>query len=242
MNDLDDLIFFCHFSNVYNREDDAINYMKQIIQVDPVLDVRRRVLFQQVYKTIVDSMRNTLCVISSYYDMEEQMGRTEHATELQKKKEQLVSKLLPLCKEVIQLVDDVLLPNAQDEETQVYFLKLKGDFYRYVAEYSDESESVAAANAGEDSYNQAYELSMGLSKCDPVRLSLILNMSVFKYEIRKDMESASEMLEDTLANLDINSSPEDNDKRQEILGIVSIMKQNMSAWAEEMEEQAQAAE
>ena len=39
------------------------------------------------------------------------------------------------CKEVIDLLEDVLLKNTTNPEAQVFYLKMKGDYFRYLGEY-----------------------------------------------------------------------------------------------------------
>ena len=36
-----------------------------------------------------------------------------------------------ICDEIQSVIDKYFLPNASDSETKVFFLKLKGDYYRY---------------------------------------------------------------------------------------------------------------
>merc|ERR1712018_860111 len=69
-------------------------------------------------------------------------------------------------------------------EAQVFYLKMAGDYYRYLAEAvsDDENEKKAA-----DYYKQAFELSEKvLEPTHPIRLGLALNYSVCFYEILKD--------------------------------------------------------
>lgn len=237
--DLDDLIFFGTICYRHKRDVEAISTLREIIDIDPCFDKVRRVLFQAIYKQVIDSMRESLRSLTSYHAMEEELGHMEQANILNKKKEEIVGKLLPMCKEPIQLIDQILLPNATDTQTIVYFHKLKGDIYRYIAEYSDESESVSAGNLAEESYAKAYEIAdQNLERSDPVKLSLVLNAAVFKYEIRQDMETAAEMLQAEIDEFpNYQNSIEDVNVQKEIIDIIVIMRKNLNDWMEEREEQ-----
>ena len=76
------------------------------------------------------------------------------------------------------------------EEARVYFLKMEGDYCRYKSEVlefkADQLEQVKkdAIKCYEDANT------VNLGPCSPVRLGLILNMSVFYYETCKELKKA----------------------------------------------------
>ena len=50
--------------------------------------------------------------------------------------EQIEKELIAPCDDIIQLLDDVLIPNStEDTESNVFYLKMKGDYYRYLCEF-----------------------------------------------------------------------------------------------------------
>jgi hypothetical protein len=40
-----------------------------------------------------------------------------------------------ICNDVLRLLDDPLIPNSKNPEAKVFFLKMKGDYYRYLGEF-----------------------------------------------------------------------------------------------------------
>ena len=54
-----------------------------------------------------------------------------------------------------------------------------GDYYRYVAESADPSKIETVKNGALQAYTQADTLSKTLNACNPIRLGLALNYSVF---------------------------------------------------------------
>lgn len=65
-------------------------------------------------------------------------------------------------------------------------MKMKGDYFRYIAEFSSGSNRETAAQDSQTAYNAAYEESKErLPSTHPVRLGLALNFSVFYFEILK---------------------------------------------------------
>ena len=68
-----------------------------------------------------------------------------------------------------------------------------GDYYRYVAESAsaDKIEKVKKGALG--GYEEADALSKNLNACNPIRLGLALNFSVFHYEVMNDQKRAYEL-------------------------------------------------
>lgn len=230
--------------NVYMkalRWDDAMNTMKQLVEHNPEFTRELGINFQSCYKSVIDSIRNTLAWTSAQLDRESDANHADKADFLRSKKEQLVSELLPICRDAIAMIDEYLVPNAATPQMTVFFHKFKGDLYRYVAEYSDPGEADTAQSEGEKAYELAMQVSVdALPEYDPVRLSLVLNFSVFKYDILKQIQGAIEMLDVYLTNYPQYAEAIkelDLDTRREISTVLGLMQQNKDMWDDEREEE-----
>jgi 14-3-3 protein epsilon len=230
---VEELIELCSLYHREQRDREALEGIGQLIELDPVFDKRRSNLFHAIYKMVIDSIRDVLSIISHCTEIEEQRNHTGHVALLQTKHEELCRKLISFSKEAVGLIDQYLLPNANDVQLQVFFLKLKGDLWRYIAEFSEENESISAGNSAESSYTVAFEVAVNLPACDPVKMSLHLNAAVFKYDIKKDIESASEMLERAIDEIDGGLARVSQEWQNELLEIQRIMRQNLEMWADE---------
>jgi len=90
-----------------------------------------------------------------------------------------------LCKDLLNLISKHLMPRAKKNnniEAMVYFLKLQGDYFRYVAEVSEGDRHEKGVERCLKSYNEGIELAEEMQPGDPTRLSLQLNFSIFCYE------------------------------------------------------------
>ena len=68
---------------------------------------------------------------------------------------------------------------------------MKGDYYRYIAEYATGDDHKKASDGALDSYAKASEIANAeLSTTHPIRLGLALNFSVFYYEVLNDPSKA----------------------------------------------------
>jgi len=39
------------------------------------------------------------------------------------------------CTDILKLIDSNLLPKSTNSESKVFYLKMKGDYYRYISEF-----------------------------------------------------------------------------------------------------------
>ena len=88
---------------------------------------------------------------------------------------------------------------AGDSESKSFFLKMIGDYYRYVAESSSGSQLEEVKNGALEYYNKATDAATkDLGACNPIRLGLALNFSVFYFEVMNDHKKACELGETAL--------------------------------------------
>ncbi len=71
----------------------------------------------------------------------------------------LEEELVNLCKDMLNLITKHLLPkskrNATSSDSEVFYLKLQGDYFRYVAEVGEGERLEKATERALDSYNKA---------------------------------------------------------------------------------------
>ena len=148
-------------------------------------------------------------------------------------KNKVQTEMKVICDEILLLLDKHLIPNSNDNETKVFYYKMKGDYYRYLAEFSKQSEkSEVSANARE-AYKVAVEFADELPKTDPIRLGLALNFSVFYFEILGNPKEACSLartaFEDAMSELD-NVTEE---KYKDATLIMQLLRDNLTLWADD---------
>lgn len=50
-------------------------------------------------------------------------------------KKKLESELQGFCTDILKLLDSHLLPKVKNSDSKVFYLKMKGDYYRYLGEF-----------------------------------------------------------------------------------------------------------
>ena len=84
---------------------------------------------------------------------------------------------------------------------------MKGDYYRYLAEFQVEQKRADSADSALAAYKEASTCAaVSLESTNPIRLGLALNFSVFHYEIMQDPAKACHLakqaFDDAIAELD----------------------------------------
>lgn len=151
----------------------------------------------------------------------------------QEYREKIEKELNEICSDVLRLIDDYLLKSVEktdDEESKVFYLKMKGDYYRYLAEVSHSDDRGKVIKLSEEAYQEATNSAANLSTTHPIRLGLALNFSVFYYEILNKPEQACSLakkaFDDAIAELD--NLKEDTYKDSTL--IMQLLRDNLTLW------------
>lgn len=85
-------------------------------------------------------------------------------------------------------------------------------------------------------YLQAEIVARDMKPYHVTKLSLVLNQSVFYYEVKNDIHKACSLAKDALHNAKMQADQMNNEDAKDALSIVALLKENLSLWKEEVEE------
>lgn len=186
------------------------------------------------YKNRIASRRKAWRMITKL-EQEEESNNSANLELLRKYRRKIEDEIDQVCSDLIGLLDTYLIPSAPDSETRVFYLKLKADYYRYLAECGTAETNKHAAERCREAYKAADELAGGLSPTNPTKLGVALNYSVFHYDIMNSPETACK-----LARSGFEAAVHDMprlEKRKDSAEIVRLIKENLDMWgADEAEE------
>ena len=94
------------------------------------------------------------------------------------------------------MINTHVLKRTCDGEPKAFFVKMVGDYYRYIAENAKGADLEAAKSNALESYNAANQIT--LPPCNPIKLGLALNFSVFHYEVMKNHKAACDLADQSL--------------------------------------------
>ena len=217
-------------SQASNRFDDMMKSMVDLSKEKTVdLNSDERNLIYIAFKHIIIFRRNSLKTISNIEKKNENPDLNEYLIEYRKK---LVEELIDVICNIIQIINKQLLPKAKDTEAKVFYKKLMGDFYRYIAENLDNSERMKYVELSFKCYDEASKLSSKLEPFNPIRLGLSLNFSVFYYEIQKDKLTANKIANEalTLVKKHLDEIDFEEEIYQDSLDIIKLIEENLILW------------
>ena len=153
-------------------------------------------------------------------------------------KKNIEKELDEICNEIQIIIDKYLIPNASDSETKVFFLKLKGDYFRYKCEFATGKEFDDACSKAEKVYQEAYVIAnKELPISSSTRLGLALNYSVFFYEIKGLKEEACNIAKNTFDEAMKVLDDLEKSKPKDTILIIQLLKENLILWSNEMNDE-----
>merc|ERR1711862_349106 len=182
-------------------------------------------------KNAVGSRRAAWRIITSVEQKEKTKGNEEQSKWAKEYCTKVENELQKICDTIIGLLDDTLVPKAAHGESKVFYHKMKGDYYRYIAEFTNEGEKTKAAEDARKAYDEAMTVATkDLAVTHPIRLGLALNFSVFHYEVLGNPDEACKIarsaFEDAIAELD--NVAEDSYKDSTL--IMQLLRDNLTLW------------
>jgi len=229
-------VYFAKLAEQAERYDEMKDYMKAVGEEGQELSVEERNLLSVAYKNAVGSRRASWRIITSVESKERGKGNTENADWAKEYCGTVEAELDAICSQVLSLLENKLVGAASTPESQVFYHKMAGDYYRYIAEFTDAAKKDAAAQKAKEAYQKAMDIATkDLVVTHPIRLGLALNFSVFHYEVLQNQEEACKMarsaFEDAIAELD--NVTEDSYKDSTL--IMQLLRDNLTLWTSDPE-------
>jgi len=229
MTEKDELVQRAKLAEQAERYDDMAGSMKAVTETGIELSNEERNLLSVAYKNVVGARRSSWRVISS---IEQKTEGSEKKQQMAKEyREKVEKELRDICQDVLGLLDSFLIPKASNAESKVFYLKMKGDYFRYLAEVAVGDAKAAVVDDSQKAYADAFEISKSkMQPTHPIRLGLALNFSVFYYEILNSPDKACQLakqaFDDAIAELDTLN--EDSYKDSTL--IMQLLRDNLTLW------------
>ena len=232
-------VYIAMLAEQCNRFEEMIDYLEDMLKArDKDLTSDERNLLSIAYKNSVSSRRTALRTIMAYEMKEKKKENSTFLPYIQEYRKKVEEELTKTCNNVLASIDNFLLKRAEDAEGKVFYLKMKGDYNRYVAEYAQGDLKDKTGKEALNSYKQASEHAKSLSHIHPIGLGLALNFSVFHYEVMNDHETACKIAQETLdnANKELPGIDEDDESNRDALSIINLLRENLEMWKIEGED------
>merc|ERR1712151_1218776 len=130
------------------RYDEMASRMKLVGKTGDELSTEERNLLSVAYKNAVGSRRAAWRIITSVTQKGESKGNIENAKWAKEYCGKVEKELQEICDTILGVLDEKLIGKASNGEAKVFFQKMKADYYRYIAEFTDgDAKAKAAENA-----------------------------------------------------------------------------------------------
>jgi 14-3-3 protein epsilon len=229
-------IYLSKLSESAERYDDMVKFMKEVkANADSEFTVEERNLLSVAYKNTIGPKRTALRILSGIAEKEKSKGGERVETVINYSN-QIEDEIRGIANDVMEVTLS-LIESSTTPEGKIFFHKMQGDYYRYLAEFEKDEQRAEAAENSKKSYQSAYDLaSKELGATHPIRLGLVLNFSVFHYEIAEDREAACKLARDgfdeALAQLE-----EMGDDSKDSTLIMQLIRDNLTLWQPENDEE-----
>lgn len=236
MTEREDKVYKAKLAEQAERYDEMVEAMKTVAGLDVELTVEERNLLSVAYKNVIGARRASWRVISSIEQKEEGKAGGGNTPMVKTYRDQVEKELRDICQDILDVLDKHLVPSSTTGESKVFYYKMKGDYHRYMAEFTTANDRKEASENSMVAYKAASDIAMNeLPPTHPIRLGLALNFSVFYYEILNSPDRACRLakaaFDDAIAELDTLSEESYKDSTL----IMQLLRDNLTLWTSDMQ-------
>ncbi|KAG9143105.1 hypothetical protein Leryth_006349 [Lithospermum erythrorhizon] len=231
-------VYLARLAEQAERYDEMVEAMKEIAKLDVELTMEERNLVSVGYKNVIGARRASWRILSSIEQKEESRGHEQNVKGIKSYRQTVEDELTRICTDILSVIDDHLIPSAKSGESTVFYYKMKGDYYRYMAEFKSGDDRKAAADQSLKAYEAATSTaSADLPSTHPIRLGLALNFSVFYYEILNSPERACHLAKQAFDEAIAELESLDEDSYKDSTLIMQLLRDNLTLWTSDIPEE-----
>ncbi|KAH6780662.1 general regulatory factor 9 [Perilla frutescens var. hirtella] len=238
-SDRETAVYVAKLAEQAERYEEMVESMKKVAKMDVELTIEERNLLSVGYKNVIGSKRASWRILSSIEQKEESRGNEQNAKRIKDYRQKVELELTDICNDIMTVIDEHLIPSCTAGESTVFYHKMKGDYYRYLAEFKTANDRKEVA----DQSLKAYELATTTAESElppthPIRLGLALNFSVFYYEILNAPERACHLAKQAFdeAISELDTLNEESYKDSTL--IMQLLRDNLTLWTNDIPEDA----
>ncbi|XP_048129517.1 14-3-3-like protein A isoform X1 [Rhodamnia argentea] len=233
----EEYVYMAKLAEQAERYEEMVDFMEKVAKTVDVeeLTVEERNLLSVAYKNVIGARRASWRIISSIEQKEESRGNTDHVAIIKDYRGKIESELSKICEGILSLLESHLVPSASSAESKVFYLKMKGDYHRYLAEFKTGTERKEAAESTLLAYKSAQDIALAeLASTHPIRLGLALNFSVFYYEILNSPDRACALAKQAFdeAISELDTLGEESYKDSTL--IMQLLRDNLTLWTSDL--------
>ncbi|KAI8551435.1 hypothetical protein RHMOL_Rhmol06G0185300 [Rhododendron molle] len=239
----ENFVYIAKLAEQAERYDEMVDSMKKVAMLDIDLTVEERNLLSVGYKNVVGARRASWRILTSIEQKEESRGNEQNAKRIKEYRHKVETELTDICTDIMRVIDEHLIPSSSSGESTVFYYKMKGDYYRYLAEFKTGNDRKEVADHSMKAYQAATTTAEAeLPPTHPIRLGLALNFSVFYYEILNSPERACHLAKQAFdeAISELDNLNEESYKDSTL--IMQLLRDNLTLWTSDIPEDGEDAQ
>ena len=194
MDSIEEKIFLARVAEQAERFEDMVDFLEQVLEAKGGdVNPDERNLLSVSFKNLISSKRAACRTISA---IEQNPKYSKFNGALLQYKGKIEEQLQVDCQKIIGMIKNKVLNKNCTDEAKAFFVKMVGDYYRYIAENAKDAMLEEVKANAKEAYEQANDIT--LPACNPIKLGLALNFSVFNYDVLKDHSKACELADSAL--------------------------------------------
>ncbi|KAK1321434.1 14-3-3-like protein D [Acorus calamus] len=230
-------VYIAKLAEQAERYEEMVESMKNVAKLDVDLTVEERNLLSVGYKNVIGARRASWRIFSSIEQKEEAKGNDQNCKRIKEYRQKVEAELSTICNDIMTVIDEHLIPSSAAGESSAFYYKMKGDYYRYLAEFKSGNDKKEAADQSLKAYQTASTTAEAeLAPTHPIRLGLALNFSVFYYEIMNSPERACHLAKQAFdeAISELDTLNEESYKDSTL--IMQLLRDNLTLWTSDIPE------
>jgi tetratricopeptide (TPR) repeat protein len=232
-----DILNAAKIAEAAERYKDMCGFLHKLVETKcsskETLTVEERNLLSVAYKNVVGTKRQSWRMLTqANFDNLDETTLGDYKKTIEKELEEVCTEVLALLVETTKVAEDA---NADEsKEDLVFYLKMSGDYYRYLSEFITTSDNKEKA---EKFYEEATKVAEdSLPETHPTRLGLALNYSVCCYEITDKKELACDIAKKAFDSAIEKLDTLNDSSYKDSTLIMQLLRDNLTLWTSEKDE------
>lgn len=231
-------VYLAMLAEQCSRFEDMTEFLEEMVKnkkEDLTSDERN--LLSIAYKNNISLRRTAIRTLMAYELKEKKKENSPYLAFIVEYKTKVEKELIELCERIVHNINEYLLKKATDVEAKIFYNKMIGDYFRYIAENLEDEKKDNYAQKSLEAYEKAFADASSLSITNPIRLGLALNFSVFYYEVLNKQDKACSIAKETLevAKQELANVDEEEDEYKDAFSIINLLQENLNMWSIEIE-------
>merc|ERR1712039_40332 len=151
-------VYFAKLAEQAERYDEMAEYMEMGGKSGDELSVEERNLLSVAYKNAVGSRRAAWRIITSVQQKEASKGNEQNAGFAKEYCTKVEGELQTICDKILEILDKNLITSSSNGESKVFYQKMKADYYRYIAEFTEGDKKSKASESAREAYAEAQKV------------------------------------------------------------------------------------